>query len=87
MRRAGLFYGPFVGKRYAHLMCLLWCSDIFLNEEGELSGVEKAIKNTQKIECSYCHQKGSSFYCHSKKCTKSGHYRCAQDNKWFFNWS
>ncbi len=30
-RASGPFYGPFKGNTYAHLLCLLWCSSVFLN--------------------------------------------------------
>jgi hypothetical protein len=30
-REAGPFYGPFSNKIYAHLLCLLWVSHIFLD--------------------------------------------------------
>ena len=30
-REAGPFYGPFEGKIYAHLLCLIWMSYVYLN--------------------------------------------------------
>jgi len=40
IRRAGPFYGPFINKHYAHLMCLLWCSKVSLSDECELQGIK-----------------------------------------------
>lgn len=33
-REMGSFYGPFQGNAYAHLMCLLWMSYVYLNEQS-----------------------------------------------------
>jgi hypothetical protein len=86
-RESGPLYGPFKDKTYGHLLCLLWCSCIHLDQKGRLCRVEEGIKSSKNMTCMYCKQKGASFTCHAKSCRKESHYRCANIHHWYFNWS
>lgn len=40
LKQCGRVYGP-IGKNYFHLLCAIWCPEIFLDEDGKLEGVQK----------------------------------------------
>lgn len=86
-KSAGPFYGPFQGKIFAHLMCLLWCSQVYIqNKTLDFCGVEQAVKQNKNLVCSCCKQKGASFLCHMEGCKKKAHFKCAAENNWIFKW-
>ena len=58
----GKMYGPF-GKGYCHLLCLIWCPEVFLTEEGELKEVENAIERSKRLFCHKCGVKGAGLGC------------------------
>ena len=82
----GPFYGPFLKQFYAHLLCLLWCSYVYLNRKSDFCGIREAINYSKTLKCSYCQQKGASFNCHSNRCDNKGHYKCAVENNWLYQW-
>lgn len=86
-RESGPFYGPFEGKKYAHLLCLLWVSHVYIDEKLQLKGVKKGILECSTMQCSICCKKGASFSCHNKKCDNYAHYRCAMLKGWYFDWN
>lgn len=86
-KTSGPLYGPLIGKYYGHLLCLLWCSDVYLDDNADFKGIEAAIANRMKVKCDYCSKSGASFYCHANACKKSGHYGCATKHNWYFDWS
>jgi hypothetical protein len=38
------------------------------------------------MKCDFCKRNGASFYCHAPYCHKKGHYLCATNKNWDFNW-
>ena len=83
----GGIYGPFKDNKYAHLLCAIWCSNVYLNEEGELVGVVEEIKSGEKYKCIYCDKKGAALCCHNPKCPRTIHFECGKDqDKCYFNW-
>ena len=87
LRECGGLFGPFRNNTYVHLLCAIWCSIVYLNEEGELVGVNEAINNSIDSTCCYCRKKGAGLICHADKCRRSLHYECGrQGDRCYFDW-
>lgn len=65
MKKLGPYYGPFKPKEYVHLLCVIWCSKVFVDEKtGKLRNVIKAIEQARDSFCSYCGRDGAGLGCH-----------------------
>ena len=59
---------------------------MFLDHLGKLKNVNKEVKRSKKIECSFCREYGASTCCNFPECFKNYHYLCSVSDRCEMNW-
>jgi hypothetical protein len=86
--KVGHFYGPLHDKQkryYFHHLCAIWREDTELDENNNLKGLLKGIKESKRLKCTYCGEYGAIMGCTNKKCYKIYHYLCAKSDDCHLN--
>ncbi|KAJ1927784.1 hypothetical protein IWQ60_002643 [Tieghemiomyces parasiticus] len=70
-------YSQTYPNSYAHIDCLLWLSDIHINDRYEVDGIEAALVRAQQSYCNLCARLGATVKCAvGPYCPTSYHISC-----------
>ncbi|KAL7410428.1 PHD-zinc-finger like domain-containing protein [Mrakia frigida] len=82
-RSIGAFKQTTNQGEWAHVLCASYIPGVSFGDYSKLEpvkGVDKCVKERQKMRCSICHEKGGApIQCAEKKCCKPFHVSCARD--------
>lgn len=69
---------------WVHVNCALWSAEVFENQTGGLTNVDRAVLRAAQTACDHCKRPGASVKCHKMNCGVNYHVLCAMQNNGFF---
>lgn len=65
---------------YVHLNCALHSPEVYVEPDGLIKNLDKAVKRGRQLRCSHCRVTGATIGCVVDKCKLNYHLRCAVES-------